>query len=776
MRAFLITVFVFMFINKANTQNAEIGSWLRDESGLPCFSYTGKIPFSANLPNGKKAQLPEDPWFLLGNYQLTLFTHVSGEYELITGQRAWGRMNQGDKPNSGSNNSTLEIISRQGKPEKTLFLTGVNSLASDPATCSHIFGCGFAKYTYNTSEVTISRTLSVKPSTNPYNGTSAFLLTVRIKNTSGKKLNLAFNESVTANYEMMQQQRKASKDKLVKYANSVFTDTDNRLIRVNIKGVSDDPLLFPSPEAISMYEGFPPSLFLKAISGEVKFSDNKTGDKNKITARYDFALKAKEEKVIELIIGYTFDNEVTSIEQLTRELSQKSVNASTGKEKFISGSAFAGDWLKVLPHFETETNEQLRQELIWDAYVLEAMATYSEPYKETKIPQGTAYDYDWGYHASARDNFQHALPLVYYNPKLAKSALRYMLKRTTPIGEIRLIEMGNGYANHLSFFTTSDQQIFFFMFLSEYLRVTKDYDVLKEEVEYFPVLNQSKATVLEFVEKCFIFLRDEVGTGNHGLIRLLNSDWNDGVYFFVKAPYSEIIGTGESHMNSAMALSILQTLIPELKSAENVSGLSSFKPKIQNIYRSMEKYRASILGAFMNDMGNRTFPRRMYFNGKAYGEDNMFLEPQGYTLQINELSVERKRALYEEMKKRVYSGEKLGAREQQTPEFEHPALEKGSRENGGFWWALNGPVILGVAQFDKTEAMRLLNNMTFANFSRAFPHYWSSYWSASDNVESSLMPGEGLADQTYNYPDMPVYCAHPHAWILYCYYMINQKR
>jgi cellobiose phosphorylase len=277
------------------------------------------------------------------------------------------------------------------------------------------------------------------------------------------------------------------------------------------------------------------------------------------------------------------------------------------------------------------------------------------------------------------------------------------------------------------------------------------------------------------VKNCFTFLRDEIGTGQHGLIRLMNSDWNDAIYYIEKAPYNRVLYSGESHMNSAMAISIFQNLIPELKSAENRTALASLEPQIRETCESMEKYRSSVLDAFLKDLGNRVFPRRMYFNGKTYGEDNMFLEPQGYTLMINELSKERKQALYSEMKKRVYAGEKLGAREQQTPEFEDKEFDKGSRENGGFWWALNGPVILGVAQFDKTEAMRLLKNMTFANFAKAFPHYWSSYWSAADNVESSLIPEEGLPDQTDNYSDEPVFCAHPHAWILYCYYVITGK-
>lgn len=52
-----------------------------------------------------------------------------------------------------------------------------------------------------------------------------------------------------------------------------------------------------------------------------------------------------------------------------------------------------------------------------------------------------------------------------------KGDLPYLLKRTTPFGEIRLIESGNGYSDNDRYFT-SDQQINYFMLLSEYLRIT----------------------------------------------------------------------------------------------------------------------------------------------------------------------------------------------------------------------------------------------------------------------------------------------------------------
>jgi len=192
--------------------------------------------------------------------------------------------------------------------------------------------------------------------------------------------------------------------------------------------------------------------------------------------------------------------------------------------------------------------------------------------------------------------------------------MRYMLKRTTPWGEIRLIEMGNGYANNYSYFT-SDQQLFFFLLLSEYLRVTHDYKFLSEEVECFPVTNMNKMSVLAFTEKCFTFLRDEIGTGTHGLVRLMNSDWNDGVFYLVKEPYNKVLFTGESHMNSAMTITILETLISELKNAEKNSSLTLPKTDLQNTYTSMNLFRTKVLEAFMDDLGDRSFSRRMYFNG-----------------------------------------------------------------------------------------------------------------------------------------------------------------
>lgn len=745
-------------------QLPEIGYWQQDAVGLPSFVFTGKLPCVSLMPNGKAASVPNDPWFLLGNYRLTLFTHASGSYELITGEREWGRLNQGDKINSGANAATIDILDVKGNVKSSTSLVGMNTIAADPKICRKEFGCGFAKYTYQTDGLSVDRLLSVSPSTSFDNGISAFLLQVKIQNTTSRQQIVRYTESVLAHYVSTMYQRQANKP--VSFQNQYDVDKDARTVRCDFKSTASDPLMIPSIEKMSMYDGYPPSLFIKAVcDGTVAY--DKMGN---LSAMSQIVLKKGETKTLTFIIGYSFDHSYSAINSMSESLlAQMSNDPMTAKN--LTQWPFANLWKKQLPELPEEKDATLRQEMCWHAYNLEAMATYSSYYKETKIPQGTIYDYYWGMHASARDNFQHALPLVYYNPQLAKSIMRYMAKRTTPTGEIRLIEYGYGYADNMVY-CTSDQQLFFFQLLSEYLRVTGDIDFLNEEVLFFPFERGMKTTMFDVAEKCFTFLQYNIGTGSHGLVRLLNSDWNDNVYVAKKAAYNNVIFSGESMMNTTMAISILQNLLPSM---ERYSQNGKFKEQAKVLVASMKLYEQVVDSAFLKDLGNRSFPRRMYFAGDPIGDNNMFLEPLGYMLQIKDLSLERKQALYAEMQKRIYAGEKLGARQQQTPEFEAYGLENGSRENGGFWYSLNGPVIAGMKDVDKAEAWRLFRNMTFANYSKQFPHYWTSYWSASDNEESSMMgPQEGLADQSLDYYEIPVYCAHPHAWLLYCYYKLKE--
>lgn len=721
-----------------------LGTWQTDAAGLPQFTYTGPLPYRAVLPSGKAVKLPEDPWFLLGNYRLTLFAHASGEYEVISGQRAWARINQGEKLNSANVQATASFDG------KSYALTGVSSLAADPDICSRTFGCGTAAWKYRLPGCTVKRSLRVKPSLTLEGGASAWELTIQAQNHSDHAVSWNYSEALGVRYQEIQFQAIPEEQQRVRYAYQA--ENDGKQARIVISGRTDDPLLMRNKEELSPCDVFPPTVFMQKTGEENQTKVLAEGRDLTFSVSADIMAGGSISRSV--LIGFSYEEGAQGIAHVISEWEKDAA------------------WEKIIPAYDKETDAALRRELKWHFYTLEAMATWSDYYKEVKIPQGTVYDYYWGVHASARDDLQHALPLVYDDPALAKSVLRYLMKRTTAHGEVRLIEKGFGYADQERY-NTSDQQLYFFFLTAEYLRVTKDYAFLTETVNPYPVWNTAPVTVLQMIESAWMYLRDTVGTGPHGLVRLLNSDWGDVVYYMIPVKFDLVFLEGESLMNTAMALSLLPRLSQELDHAAH--ALPEIGETILPLLGSMDAYRKQIARAWEKDWGDRAFPARMYVSGHHYGEDQMYLEPMGYTLMMPDLPVARKKALYAEMKKRLYNGEKIGAREQERPEFESDHFEKGSRENGGIWYALNGPVILGLADVDREESERLLHNLTLKNAANQFPDYWCGYWSAADVIESSLIEEEGLSDQTEDYSAIPVYCAHPHAWVLYGWHYLKDN-
>ena len=69
----------------AGSPGSQLGEWLVDDFGLPCYHYSGPLSFPESPRENDSVMLPDDPLFLLGNYRLTLFAHASGVYQLLTG-------------------------------------------------------------------------------------------------------------------------------------------------------------------------------------------------------------------------------------------------------------------------------------------------------------------------------------------------------------------------------------------------------------------------------------------------------------------------------------------------------------------------------------------------------------------------------------------------------------------------------------------------------------------------------------------------------------------
>ncbi|MCL6605688.1 MAG: hypothetical protein K6T94_22730 [Paenibacillus sp.] len=430
--------------------------------------------------------------------------------------------------------------------------------------------------------------------------------------------------------------------------------------------------------------------------------------------------------------------------------------------------AYAHLWRQALPCLEDESDPVLRCEMLWNAYTLEAMATYSQYFKETYIPQGTIYAYHLGENASNRDHLQHALPLMYTNPKLAKSSIRYAMMHSSTDGEIKRQNIGFGYSNP-GVYMESDEQIYMFMAVAEYLRITGDYAFLDESVYYYPVENGRSEMVINLLVKHFIYLRDVVGRGKHGLIKMLNSDWSDSFFH----PYSPNIYSGfaQSHLNTAMALSVLPAFIRELKEYVAFAKPTSI---LEDLIEQAGEYYDEIYVAYMADMEGRTFSPRCYLceddePNLKFGMDSLCIEPQPFLLQVENFPLERKKQLYHEIKTRVLDMEKHGARTREVPLW-----GSGNAEDGGIWFSHQGPLIIGIASFDKAEAVKLLKKLSFHRFAENYPDYWLGHWTFADVLESSLFNREGLYKGWLKDP-FQGFCAHAHAWLLYCYYKVYRE-
>jgi cellobiose phosphorylase len=732
-----------------------LGHWFDDDAGLPAYEYTGPLCFPDSPREDGKPLLPDDPHFLLGNYRLTLLTHASGLYRIVTGESVWACLNAGDTRGTGENHATVEVAGQ------TIQLIGIDAPAAVSAT-KH-FGVGFARYSYDLPDgLQIVRKLSVLPSTSVSsipkihlhesdfrNGASAFLLQVRFKNKGKEAISFHYRESLRPNYQPILSEGERIP---ATYKNLVRGGKLSPVEAVNHFLV--DPL--PPLPLSATIEEVPPVLFVYLLVPSQNRASLSIGpnplDNPSIGFQRSVTLQPNEEQSLEFVVGYTRCPSTTGSALLMYWLFNR---MPEGRHHEIA-SAFAPAWTRLIPEFSAEPDPVLRCEMRWNAAVLEAMATWRFYYDETVIPQGSMHEYQSGRTTASSDVAQNALPLCHTNPAIARSTLRWLMKRMAPDGEIKLTDRGFGYVEWTPE-CRSDQQLYFFQLLAEYLRVTKDATILTEAVEFYPRDLPVCGSGLDHVRRAFLFVRDQIGVGSHGIVRRWNSDWN-GAFFGqpMGISYDAAWTEGESHMNSTMLVVVLGDL------ADQVQAHSPYPELTQ----AMRQDRTQIYQAWLRDLGHRYHSRRAWIDSSTE-LDGLWLEPQCFALLIPELDEGRKRLILAMVQGQLLRGESMGAPQLGYP-TDHAGMPAGTRENGGFWYSLNGPLVLGVDTFDPKVAEELLDRMTRTNFAKHYPQYWTGQWSASDCLNSSKSDKPGLSTA------IP-YSSHAHAWPLYCYQRLKEK-
>jgi hypothetical protein len=439
-------------------------------------------------------------------------------------------------------------------------------------------------------------------------------------------------------------------------------------------------------------------------------------------------------------------------------------------------------WKKDGMRFSTPEEPWVERELTWHHYYLRGNLTYDSFFGEHMLSQGHVYQYLMGFQGAARDPLQHVLPFVFSNPKIVKEILRYTLKEVRDDGSIPYGIVGHGMLMPAGVDNASDLPLWLLWAASEYVLATRDSDFLKEEVSAYPVHGPTakQQSVSKLLIRCYNHLVNDVGNGEHGLMRMLVDDWSDALAGeHVPAQYlKEYLRTGESTLNSAMASYVFDLYARMLTFGGASSDLAA------DAQRRAQQHRQSVSAQWAGH-----WFRRAWLGPSLgwVGDDSVWIEPQPWAIIGGAATTEQARELVRSMDQLLRKPSPIGA--MQVSQGSHTAEEMGIRigtsQDGGVWPSLNGTLVWSLAQVNGEMAWDEWKKNSLARHAEVYPTIWYGAWSGPDTYNSVLndypggtmlsdamlcqrhQKGPVYCDDDLAWTDFPIMNMHPHAWQLY---------
>jgi len=404
-------------------------------------------------------------------------------------------------------------------------------------------------------------------------------------------------------------------------------------------------------------------------------------------------------------------------------------------------------WQKHIVYFTTGQDPLLQREMAWHAYNLLSATVYNAYYEAHLVPQGSAYLYLHGADGAPRDHALFALPLVYLRPKLARDMLRLIMSLThADTGAIPYAFAGHGFHSDAQGIhaAPSDLDLFFLLALSEYLAATGDLAFLDVEVPFYPrgarPASPLGSTVLDHVRVAVKHLIESVGLGDHGLIKIGDGDWSDGIVFesaMKDAPgpfgvtFQNSKDHGESIPNSQMALYVLPLAAAWVEGQDRdlAAQMRALLPALREAVGRQWNGRW-FTRALLRDVFNRPVP---------IGRDWIELEAQPWAL-ISGLSAALgiEARLIDSIARLLDDPSPIGA----------PL-----REGGAVWPAISQLLTWGYTRSRPDLAWRSLQRNTFAAHAQAYGDVWINTWSGPDAING---PGAENPGGTWVSPVTPM--------------------
>ena len=404
----------------------------------------------------------------------------------------------------------------------------------------------------------------------------------------------------------------------------------------------------------------------------------------------------------------------------------------------------AARWAVTTPKVQFPGSPWLGRELAWSYYYLRSGVLREDFFGARVLNQGSIYLYDWGTNSGPRSTFRHLLPLIYTDPDLAKESLLYFLRAMKPTGEMPYSTSGHGAWNTQGL-TPSDHTFWLLSAAIEYVHATRDRAFLDQVIDYWCEAGRGRcgsATVYQALVAGYLYARYGVTTGDHGLVRLLHSDWDDFLVLLAPDPYSTAT-RGESTMNTALALASYPPFADLAESRGDAWTASAARADVSLL-------RTAMRAQWRGDHFNRGYVYRTPGVPMELGADTLWMASNGVALTAGDLlSPAETRALASRIEHDNLDPSPVGL----------AAIGSSVFQNGtpGNWYSLTGPTVEGLlAHGERTLAWRIFLRQTLANHAVTHPDYAYGIWTGPDMYFTPLdeQAGLGRAGSTWCFPSV----------------------
>ena len=793
--------------------SGSFGEWIDDEAGLPAFRYT------CNQTNDPRAVtqvitpgilMPAEHVHQVGNDRLVAMVSNYGHVQV--------RQDEGGP-------KFLNVYSPQRNQYSGLgWLLGDSEFLAtwypnNGVSCDRIFGVGYFRKTvtgkfYSADQVIVA----------PFGDDPVLLSQVTISNLSAVAANLRWVEywgchvyqfSYRSNLEAFGNDAQAA---LLRYAfgdqfahrfellpdgaglleNKAFlgrTASEAALWQaaVDYWATHSSPWNAPIQEGVpgSSFEDLnPPPTFLASLdapadavttNGTALFANlsnpldgdiGSTGNTSCLALERRLTLEAGEQRTFYFLYGYL--PEGADVNELVGKYQSRATTVWTD-----SSAAWSNGGVR----FETTLEPWAARETIWNYYYVRSALTYDAFFDQHILSQGGYYQYVTGFQGAARDPLQHSLPLLFGDPQFMKEVLLYTLKEVRADGSIPYAIVGHGTVMPTPLDNASDLPMWLLWTVSEYVLATRDSAFLNEQVPGLLVASPSTDTVGGLLARCYQHLVNDVGTGEHSLMRMLNDDWDDGLVGSVGAnDLAECVALGESVLNSAMAAWVFDYYANLLAFQGDPATATEVRQKAEE---HRQAARAQWTGRWL---------RRAWLGPTLgwLGEDTLWLEQHPSAIIGGVTPARQARVLVENIDQLLRQPSTLGAMVLGPgPDGADFGIDLGSSMNRGISPTLNGWLVWALALMDKEAACnerrpRPMNSRaaacrdismawdewkrdSLAWHAEVYPDIWYETWSGPDTINSALSkyPGATASSEYLPYTTFPVMNLHSHAWPLY---------